>query len=135
MQDNDSIKDNDKNINEINRITTAIGRNGTLTRYEDRNDVESAEELQQIAQTYLKFKGRAEIDLTIKSGNGNLFNLGDNVYFDAPINDLKLDYIVKSKKSEIVINDKESGNKVFEEYEYTLNSNFNEEMLLNESTP
>lgn len=120
-----------QNVNEINRITTAIGRNGTLTRYEDRNDVESSEELQQIAQTYLKFKGRAEIDLTIKSGNGNLFNLGDNVYFNAPINDLKLDYVVKSKKSELVINDKESGNKVFEEYEYTLNSNYNEEMLLN----
>ena len=120
-----------QNINEINRITDYIGRNGTLTRYEDRNDVESTEELQQIAQTYLKFKGRAEIDLTIKTGNSNLFNLGDNVYFDAPINDLKLDYIVKSKKSEIVINDKEADNKVFEEYEFTLNSNYNEQRLLN----
>lgn len=120
-----------QNINEINRITTAIGRNGTLTRYEDRNDVESTEELQQIAQTYLKFKGRAEIDLTIISGNGNLFNIGDSVYFNAPLNDLKLDYVVKAKKSEIIINDAEITPKIYEQYEYTLNSNYNEQRLLN----
>ena len=120
-----------QNIGEINRVSTAIGRNGTLTRYEDRNDVESSEELQQIAQTYLKFKGRAEIDLTIVSGKGNLFNIGDSVYFNAPLNDLKLDYVVKAKKSEIVINNSETTPQVYEQYEYTLNSNYNEERLLN----
>lgn len=120
-----------QNVGEINRVSTAIGRNGTLTRYEDRNDVESSEELQQIAQTYLKFKGRAEIDLTIVSGKGNLFNIGDSVYFNAPLNDLKLDYVVKTKKSEIVINNAETTPQVYEQYEYTLNSNYNEERLLN----
>lgn len=119
------------NSSEVQRITGEIDRNGTITRYEDRQDVRDSQELSYIAQTYIEFKGNAEIELTIETGTSNLLELGQVVSFDAPLEDLNKTYLVKSKKSELVINNAESDNLIYENYTFTLSSNFNEETALN----
>lgn len=119
------------NNSEVQRISNEIGRNGTLTRYEERQDVQDSKELTYIAKSYIEFKGKAEIELTIETGISNLFSLGDIVNFDSPMNELNLSYLVKSKKSEIVVNNSEVNKIVYENYTFTLNSNFNEETSLN----
>ena len=116
------------NVDEIERITAQIGRNGTIARYETRNDVSSNKALIQIAQTYLKYKGKPEILLTIKTEDKDIFNVGQQVYFDItelPI--LAQDYMIKSKEINII----NSGNfqKVF--YTYTLCSNYDSENAIN----
>lgn len=55
------------NNNEISRIGQQTGRNGTICRYETRNDVLSSNELNKVAQTYIKYKGTAEISLTVET--------------------------------------------------------------------
>ena len=116
------------NIEEINRINQNTGRNGVIERYESRNDVLSSDELLQIAQTYIKYKGHPEINLTIKTYQDNLYNIGSSVYFNAPINELKKWYMVKSKTTQIYA----SGNNTYEVfYIYTLTSSYNSEKAIN----
>lgn len=116
------------NNNEINRISTNTNRDGVIERYEDRNDVVSNDELLEIARTYLKYKGAPEVNLTVKSYKQNLFNIGEKVYFDAPLNELKKQYMVKSKKT-IIYAVGENTYEVF--YEYNLSSSFNAERAVN----
>lgn len=116
------------NVDEIERITAQIGRNGTIARYETRNDVSSNKALIQIAQSYLKYKGKPEILLTIKTQNKDIFNVGQQVYFNMtqlPI--LAQDYMIKSKEINII----KSGNYQNIFYTYTLCSNYDSENAIN----
>lgn len=116
------------NVDEIERITAQIGRNGTIARYETRNDVSSNKALIQIAQSYLKYKGKPEILLTIKTQNKDLFNVGQQVYFNMtqlPL--LAQDYMIKSKEINII----KSGDYQNVFYTYTLCSNYDSENAIN----
>lgn len=113
---------------EISRIATQTGRNGTISRYEKRNDVLSSDELELIGNSYLKYKGTPEINLTLVTKDVDLYNIGQIVYFNYPnIQDLSKDYMVKSKKTRI-INTATDWN-IW--YTYTLTSNFNSENAIN----
>lgn len=113
---------------EINRIATQTGRNGTISRYEKRNDVLSSNELELIGNSYLKYKGTPEINLTLVTKDIDLYNIGQIVYFNYPnIQDLSKDYMVKSKKTRI-INTATDWN-IW--YTYILTSNFNSENAIN----
>lgn len=110
---------------EIDRISNQIDRNGVISRYENRNDILSAYELQQIGESYIKYKGTAEITLKIKTNNKDLYNIGEIVNFEAPINELNKSYMVKQKITTIY----PAANQVF--YEYSLTSNYNSENAIN----
>ena len=109
---------------EINRINEQILRNGAITRYENRNDTTSSAELQKIGQSYIKYKGKAEINLKIKS-EIDLFNVGQIVEYQAPLEELATDYMVKSKTIDWYVN----ADKIF--YTYELTSNYNYENAVN----
>ena len=110
--------------NEKVRIGNQINRKGTISRYENRKDASSSNELLMIGQSYLKYKGSAEITLKISSGQ-NLWNIGQIVHYNAPLSNLTRDYMVKSKTIDIYT----SVNEVF--YSYELTSNFNCEDAVN----
>lgn len=112
------------NQNEISRIASSTGRNGTLARYENRNDATTSSELQLIGESYIKYKGVPEINLKIDTMS-NIWNVGERVNFIAPINDLSTEYMVKKK----IINYIASIDEIF--YSYELNSSFNSEDLIN----
>ena len=112
------------NGTEINRIATSTGRKGVVARYENRNDATSSTELQSIGQSYIKYKGVPEILLTVKTRN-NLWNVGNRVQFNAPIQELDLEYMVKSKE----INYITTIDTIF--YTFTLSSSFNSEQEIN----
>lgn len=114
------------NTSEIIRIKNALGRNGTISRFENRNDVISSKELQLVGQSYIKFKGNAEVTLTISSRK-DFLKLGGKYYFNAPISDLKGDYLVKAKRTIVFQNDS-----IFQtRYEYELSNSFDTENELN----
>ena len=113
------------NYNEVDRIQNATGRKGVIARYENRSDATSSAELQKIGLAYLQFKGSPEILLTIKSTQ-NTWNVGEVVGFpNAPLDELKTDYLVKKKTINII----STVDTVF--YEYELSSNFNSENAIN----
>lgn len=114
------------NNDEIERIQQ-YSRKGTITRYETRNDALSSLELQKIGQSYIKYKGSSEISLIIKTKDKDLFNIGDVTYFNAPINDLKQDYMVKNKNIKIITTN--GYNNIF--YTFELSSSFNSEKEIN----
>jgi hypothetical protein len=116
-----------ENENEINRISTLNNRNGRISRYETRNDIVDSNELNKVGQTYIKFKGQAEVQLKITTLNNNLLNVGDKVFFEAPIESLQTEYMVKSK--EIQINKPKDDESIF--YIYTLTNTFNGENAIN----
>lgn len=115
------VYDND----EVNRINMQTGRKGIIARYEDRNDVLSSQELNKIAQTYIRYKGSAEIILKVQTKNNDLYDIGQIVYFEAPINDLQQDYMVKKKTLTYIA----TIDTIF--YEYELSSSFNSERAIN----
>ena len=112
------------NSPEVERINNQLGRKGVVARYEQRNDVLSSEELEKIGQTYIKYKGSAEVILTLITQE-DIYNIGEVVYFDSPISDLAQDYMVKRKETEIIAT---TGN-IF--YTYELTSSFNSETAIN----
>lgn len=109
---------------ESNRIESQINRNGTISRYENRNDTTSSQELQKIGQSYIKYKGKAEINLKIVS-ELNTWNVGEIVSYNAPISELSTTYMVKSKQISMYLN----ANKII--YTYNLTSNYNCENAIN----
>ncbi len=111
---------------EINRIQTNLSRNGAITRYESRNDVTSSKELQTIGQSYIKYKGTAELNLTIISRK-DFLKLGEKHYFEAPIKELKGEYLVKNKTTSIIQN----GDYLQIVYRYTLTNSFDVENEIN----
>lgn len=112
------------NSNEIQRITSSTGRYGAVARYEKRNDATTSTELQRIGESYIKFKGVPEINLQVSSTN-NIWNIGEVVSFDAPINELDTEYMVKKKS----INYIATQNIIF--YDYELTSSYNSEQTIN----
>lgn len=110
---------------EINRVANQTNRNGIISRYENRNDILSAYELQQIGESYIKYKGSAEILINVKTNNNNLYNVGEIVEFDAPITQLNQSYMVKKKITTIY----PLTNDIF--YEFVLTSSYNSENAIN----
>lgn len=117
------VYDND----EVSRIRTQTGRKGTIARYENRNDVLSSDELNKIGQTYLRYKGSPEITLNVLTYENDLYNIGEVVHFDAPIQDLAMDYMVKKKETQIIA----TGETKHIFYNYELSSSFNSESAIN----
>lgn len=113
------------NTVETNRISNQINRNGVISRYEDRNDVLSSDELQKVGESYIKYKGSAEILLNIKTENNNLYNIGTIVDFEAPLPELSQSYMVKQKKITYL----PTANDI--EYEFVLTSSYNSENAIN----
>ena len=116
-----------ENEDEVTRISTLNDRNGKISRYETRNDVTDINELAKIGQSYIEYKGKAEVELKITTINKDIFNIGQQTYFNAPVNDLKGDYLVKSKT--IKVNITKNTQNVF--YEYTLTNTYNGEKAIN----
>lgn len=114
------------NVSEINRIKTNLGRNGTISQYENRTDVTSSAELQLVGQSYIKFKGIPEITLTIKAREDFLI-LGGKYYFRAPLAEIAGDYLVKTKKTSVT----QSADYNWFIYEYELTNSFDVENELN----
>lgn len=112
------------NQEEIMRVANSTGTSGKIARYEKRSDTTDSGELQKIGSSYLKYKGVPSIQLTISCESFN-WELGQQVHFNAPIEDLNTDYLVKK----ISINYIATINKIF--YTYTLDSSFNEETEIN----
>ena len=112
------------NTSEINRIANQIDRKGVISRYENRNDTLSSNELIKIGQSYIKYKGSAEITLKIVSEN-ELFNVGEIVRYNAPLEELSTDYMVKSKQIDMYLTTDEIV------YTYELTSNYNVEDAVN----
>lgn len=116
------------NADEIDRVANQLGVNGVISRYEERNDVTDSNQLISIGSTYLKYKGEAEIILTITTHNNNLYEVGQVVDFIAPIGNLSKQYLVKSKEINILA----VGNGTWELfYTYELSSTFNGEKAIN----
>lgn len=113
------------NNDETSRIKANTGRKGVISRYENRNDVVSSDELNKVGQAYIRYKGSAEINLIIETEDIDLFDVGQVTHFQAPINELTTDYMVKKKETNII----STANKIF--YTYTLSSNFNSESAVN----
>jgi hypothetical protein len=114
------------NVDEIKRISEMTNRNGTISRYEKRTDTRDEQALSQIAKTYIEYKGVPEIILTIKSQT-DLFELGTQVLFNGPLENLKTRYLVKRKSISMTITDNQQV--IF--YTYELSSSFNDENAIN----
>ena len=112
------------NPTEISRVANATGVKGVVARYENRNDAITSAELQKIGQSYIKYKGVPEILLTVKTRT-NLWDIGQRVQFNAPINDLKTEYMVKRKQINYIV----TADTIF--YTYELTSSFNSESAIN----
>ena len=113
-----------KSDNEINRINNQLNRKGVITRYETRNDTTNGSELEKIANTYIQYKGTSEITLKVQTTK-NIWNVGQLVYFNAPLDDLKKTYMVKSKEINIISTVED----VF--YTFELSSSLNSETAIN----
>lgn len=117
-----------QNTNEISRIKGQINRNGVISRYEKRDDVTSSNELNAIAKTYLKYKGEAEITLTVNTIDKDIFKIGDIVTTaNIPISDLNTGYIVKNKKIKVIT----TSDQTHIWYTYELSSTYNSERAVN----
>ncbi len=117
-------------ITESQRIATSLNRSGVITRYEDRNDLLIKDQLLKVAQTYLKFKGKVEVLLTIKTKDKDILSLGHKVKFDIDVKDLEFlskEYLVKSKTIEVV----QANEEIITFYTYELSGNFNAENSIN----
>ena len=114
------------NNDEVNRISGNTGRNGVIARYENRNDSLSITELLAIGNSYIKYKGTAEIILTVETKNNNLWNIGQVVNAsNFPLNNLNTTYMVKSKETQMYM---ATGDII---YVYKLTSSFNSEKEIN----
>ena len=116
------------NSTEIDRINESTGRKGIVARYETRNDATTSTELQKIGESYIKYKGTPEIVLTIQSRKST-WEVGQRVQFNAPIDELDTEYMVRSKKINYIANQQENENQLF--YTYELVSSFNSETEIN----
>ena len=116
------------NKDEVNRIGNQSLINGTIARYERRNDVLDMNELTTIAQTYLTYKGILDLTLNIQTINKDIMNIGTIIHFDMPqLEELTKDYLVINKKIKIIQNADERN--IF--YTYQLSSSYNNELAIN----
>ena len=113
---------------EIERVASATGRKGIVSRYENRNDATTSTELQLVGQSYIKYKGTPEIKLSVVSRE-NIWNVGDRVQFNAPINELNTEYMVKKKTINRILANPSSEDYIV--YTYEMTSSFNSEQAIN----
>lgn len=111
---------------ETSRIFNQLNRKGSISRYENRNDITSSAELLKVAESYIKYKGVAEINLTISS-EIDFLNLGGKYVFDSPINELNGEYLVKEKNTKVL----QKGEFVRINYNYVLTNSFDTENEIN----
>lgn len=116
------------NNNEITRVANSTGVKGVISRYENRNDATTSMELQKIGESYIKYKGSSEIVLTVQARK-NMWNVGDRVQFNAPINELTKEYMVKKKTISRVLSLPNNDDIIF--YTFELSSSFNSESAIN----
>lgn len=121
------------NTDEIDRIGSQLNNTGIVSRYEQRQDATSADELNSIGQTYIQFKGKNDIVLQVKTINNDLWNVGELVYFNnnntEGLVDLVGTYAVKKKTTQIFQNNADSTSQIF--YIYELDNNYNFENEIN----
>lgn len=121
------------NTNEIDRVGNQLNNTGIISRYEQRQDATTAEELNAIGQTYIQFKGKSEIIMQVKTLNKDLWNIGEIVYFNNNNIDGLIDlvgtYAVKKKTTQMYQNNADDSLQVF--YTYELDNNYNFENLIN----
>lgn len=116
------------NADEIDRVANQLNVKGVISRYEERNDVTDSNELINVGSTYLKYKGEAEITLSVTTHNNNLYEVGQVVQFNAPIGKLNRQYMVKSKEINILAIGENTWD-LF--YTYEMSSSFNSEKAIN----
>lgn len=109
---------------EIDRISNSTGVKGVIARYENRSDATTSNELQLIGQSYITYKGTPEIKLKVITEK-NLWEVGQRVQFNAPIEALDDEYMVKTKKVNYIA----TIDKIF--YEFEMTSSFNSETAIN----
>ena len=121
------------NNSEITRIDNQLNNSGIIARYENRADASTSQELNSIGNSYINFKGKADVDLVVRTINNDIWNVGDIVYFDVNqtqgLEDLVDNYVVKKKTTRIIQNNADSTNYIF--YEYELSNNYNFETAVN----
>lgn len=119
------------NTQEIDRIDMQLNNSGIISRYEQRQDATSMEELNAIAQTYIQAKGKAEINLQVKTINNDIWEVGQIVYFNSGsnLNEIEGIYAVKKKTMQIYQNNADGTSQIF--YIYELNNNYNFENAIN----
>ena len=116
---------------EIERIKNNTDTTGIISRYEKRNDVSQIEDMNRIAESYLKYKGKGDYTITIQTFNKELAHLGykiqlttnDNLKF------LEDEYYVKTISTQCTTNN--ADNKAYIFRTYTLVNNFNFEYATN----
>lgn len=121
------------NQEEITRINNQLNNSGIITRYENREDADNSKELSSIGQSYIQFKGKPQMNLTVSTINEDLYNIGDIVFFDTNstegLKSLEDNYVVKKKTLQIIQNNADDTNNLF--YTYELNNNYNFESTVN----
>lgn len=121
------------NQEEINRINDQLDNTGIIARYENRKDANTSDELNAIGQSYIQFKGKPEVTLTLQTLNNNMYDVGEIVYFNthntAGLEDLIGYYAVKKKTIQIKQNNADGTNNIF--YTYELSNNYNFESSIN----
>lgn len=121
------------NTSEIDRVGNQLNNTGIISRYEQRQDATTAEELNAIGQTYIQFKGKSEITMQVKTLNKDLWNIGEIVYFnngnEEAIIELTGNYAVKKKTTQMYQNNADDSLQIF--YTYELDNNYNFENLIN----
>ena len=115
------------NTDEITRVTHQLGRNGTITRYEGRNDVLSSSELRAVGRSYIRYKGKPEVTLTLETAT-DLYEIGQAVTFNINLDYLQGEYLVKKKNIQIIHPD-DGFAKIF--YTYELSNTYNCETEIN----
>lgn len=114
------------NTPEIQRIQNNLGRNGTISRYENRTDVTSSSELQSVGKTYIKYNGNAELTINITAST-DFLKLGGKYQFSSPVTHINGEYLVKTKNTNVL----QAGDFIQTKYEYELSNNFDTENELN----
>ena len=115
------------NSSETQRIKSQTSLKGVISRYENRNDATTSDELLNIGESYLEFKGSPEIIVNVETQNNKLCELGYVYYFDAPLPELKQNYLCKEIETRIVT----SGSQTDIFYTFKLTSSYNSEEAIN----
>lgn len=122
-----------RNEPEINRIAELQDNKGVIARYENRRDTNTSQELGAIAQSYINFKGKEQITLSVTTIDNNLWNIGDVVSFNNDNNEelmnLQDNYVVKKKQAKYIQSNADE--KAFIVYTYTMVNNYNFENEIN----
>lgn len=121
------------NQDEISRIDNQLNNSGVIARYENRQDTNSSEELNSIGQTYIQFKGKPEVTLTVRTINNDIYEVGNVVYFNTNnvqgLENLIDNYAVKEKTMQIIQNNSSGTANIF--YTYKLSNNYNFDAKIN----